>query len=581
MIDLAVFFTAPKDPNHRRYEALRAFYYEGKTADEISGLFGYTTSTVYSLARDFGHLFENGDPVRSFFVLPQIGRRRKTPENDTYMLIIDLRKKYLSVPDIKAVLDSLNHDVSERYVSNVVNREGFGRLPRRNTAQRTEALNAVEINAEKSRLLSLKKVEFQSHNAIGLLCFLPYIEKYGIDKLIKSTPFPQTKTIPRLNSILSFLALKLSNVRRYTSDNIWCMDRGLGLFAGLNVLPKTSWFSSYSNRVTRKTNRQFLKRLHKTLVNSSMVSNTANIDFTSIPYWGDDSHLENNWAGTRNKALPSILAAIAQDPDTGVITYGDTTVRHNNKDDVAVEFLDFYNRSNKQKLSYLVFDSKFTTYQNLKKLDRRNVKFLTIRRRGKKIVDRLNSLDRSFWKKIRVPSAGGKTRLLKVLDEEVFLKEYNGDIRQISITGHGRIKPAIILTNDLDLKTEEIVRKYARRWLVEKNISEQIEFFHLNRVSSSMVIKVDFDLTMTILAHNLYRFIAQDIDGYADATAVTLFEQFIQNGGDIKVTESEVVVNLKKKRNLPGLLTAMESFHGTKIPWLAQRKILFLGATRS
>jgi hypothetical protein len=312
-----------------------------------------------------------------------------------------------------------------------------------------------------------------------------------------------------------------------------------------------------------------------------MVSSTANIDFTSIPYWGDDSHLENNWAGTRNKALPSILAAIAQDPDTGVITYGDTTIRHNNKDNVAVEFLDFYNHSNTHKLSYLVFDSKFTTYQNLKKLDRRNVKFLTIRRRGKNIVNRLNSLDSSAWKKIRVPSAGGKTRLLKVLDEKVFLKEYNGDIRQISITGHGRIKPAIILTNDLDLKTEEVVRKYARRWLVEKNISEQIEFFHLNRVSSSMVIKVDFDLTMTILAHNLYRLMAQDLEGYTDATAVTLFEKFIQNGGDIKVNKSEVVVDIKKKRNLPGLLTAMESFQGIKIPWLNQRKIFFRGATRS
>ncbi len=581
MTNLSAFFTAPKDPNQRRYEALRAFYYEGKTAEEVSGLFGYTISTVYSITRDFSCLFEKGDPVRSFFVLPHLGRKMKKPENFTDDMIIDLRKKYLSVPDIKAVLDSLNHDVSERHVFNVVNREGFGRLPRRNDAQRTQALNAVEISAEKSTLLSLEEVEFQSHNAIGLLCFMPYIKKYGIDKLIKSTSFPQTKTIPRLNSVLCFLALKLSNVRRYTSDDIWCMNRGLGLFASLNVLPKASWFSSYSNRVTRKTNRQFMRGLHKILVNNNRVSDTANIDFTSIPYWGDDSHLENNWAGTRNKALPSILAVIAQDPDTGVITYGDTTVRHNNKDDVAVEFLDFYNHSSTHKLSYLVFDSKFTTYQNLSKLNRRDVKFLTIRRRGKNIVERLNSLDGSSWKKIRVPSAGGKTRLLKVFDEEVILDGYEGDIRQISITGHGRIKPAIILTNDFDLKTDEVVRKYARRWLVEKNISEQIEFFHLNRVSSSMVIKVDFDLTMTILAHNLYRLLAQDLDGYADATAITIFEKFIQNGGDIKVTETEVLVDMKKKRNLPGLLTAMESFQGTKIPWLDKRKIVFRGATRS
>ncbi len=74
----------------------------------------------------------------------------------------------------------------------------------------------------------------------------------------------------------------------------------------------------------------------------------------------------------------------------------------------------------------------------------------------------------------------------------------------IAIFGSGRIKPALIITNDFDLSIEHIVRKYARRWIVEKTISEQIEFFHLNRLSSAMVIKVDFDLTMSILAYNLY-----------------------------------------------------------------------------
>jgi hypothetical protein len=90
--------------------------------------------------------------------------------------------------------------------------------------------------------------------------------------------------------------------------------------------------------------------------------------------------------------------------------------------------------------------------------------------------------------------SGNKKRTLNVLDEKTELKGYGGDIRQISITGNGKIKPAIIITNEFDLSAELLVRKYAKRWLVEKSISEQISFFHLNNVSSSMVIKVDFDL---------------------------------------------------------------------------------------
>jgi hypothetical protein len=77
----------------------------------------------------------------------------------------------------------------------------------------------------------------------------------------------------------------------------------------------------------------------------------------------------------------------------------------------------------------------------------------------------------------------------------------------VIITEHGRTKPALIITNDFELPVEKAVRKYCRRWLVEKGIAEQINFFHLNRVSSSIVIKVDFDLVMTILAHYIYIYI--------------------------------------------------------------------------
>ncbi len=106
------------------------------------------------------------------------------------------------------------------------------------------------------------------------------------------------------------------------------MDRGLGLSARLNVLPKSAWCTSYSSRVTRRMNRAFLKKLNEKWVEYDLLSDTANLDFTTVPYWGDDSHPENNRSGKRNKALPGILAVLAQDPDSGIITYGDTNIRH-------------------------------------------------------------------------------------------------------------------------------------------------------------------------------------------------------------------------------------------------------------
>ena len=213
----------------------------------------------------------------------------------------------------------------------------------------------------------------------------------------------------------------------------------------------------------------------------------------------------------------------------------------------------------------------------MRKLDKRQIKFLTIRRRGKQIVDRITSLPASDKHKIRVVRAGGTTRTVFVHDEKIFLKGYGKEIRQIAITGHGKIKPALLITNDFELPVEAAVRKYCRRWLVEKTISEQSEFFHLNRVSSSLVIKVDFDLTMTILTHNLYRLLARDLERYTQLTATRLYEKFILNTGEIDITDDAIQVKLRKKRHLPVLLTAMQQFNHLHYPHLDNKKLLFSG----
>lgn len=570
------FFKNPQNTVQKQYEALRAFYVEKCSGEEIAKRFGYTINSFYSLTRDFKKHLSQGTPAEYFFYSKVAGRKPKDESGKTNQMIVELRKKYLSVPEIKAVLDAQGYSISERNIYNVINKEGFARLPRRNNFTREKAGVALKIDAPKSYMLDFFSETFSSQNSLGILCLLPYIQNYGIDRLIQQSDYPETSSISKLSSILSFVALKLSNVRRYSADDFWCMDRGLGLFAGLNVLPKTGWYTSYSHRVTRSMNRDFLKGIQSIMLQNGLLSDTANLDFTTIPYWGDDSHLENNWSGTRNKALASISAVLAQDPDSGIITYGDTTIRHDNQSDVAIEFLDFYNSDGSDTIKYLAFDSKFTTYANLAKLGK-DIKFLTIRRRGKKIIDELDQKSPSSWKKVRVTMANGKGRNLKVNDEKLFLKDYGGELRQIAITGHGKIKPALLITNDFEKPCATLIRKYTRRWLVEKGISEQIEFFHLNKVSSSMVIKVDFDLTMSILAHNLLRLFAMDITGYSHNSDYTLYKKFLSMAGSVKIETDEVAVNLKKKRHLPALLSVMEQFQDININILGKRRLKILG----
>ena len=378
------FFSQPQNLFQKQYEALRMFYFEKKPAKEVAEKFGYTYRGFTTLTYNFSKKLKENKPENIFFREFKKGKHQETQTTGTRELIIEMRKKYYSVEDIKVVLDAQNKQVSSKTIYNIISSEGFARLPRRSRLVKKQ-LEEIKITPAKSVSLDLSKETFTSSSA-GILSLLPYIKKYGIDTLIENSDYPQSKQIGKMNSILSFIALKASDIRRYTSDNMWCMDRGLGLFAGLNVLPKAAWFSSYSHRVTGGMNLSFLKSLHNKWTSEGLLGDTVNLDFTTVPYWGNNEHLENNWSGKRNKALPSMLAVLAQDSDTGIIDYGDTNVMHENESAVVLEFLDFY-RSGTDKgknLKYLIFDSKFTNYENLSKLDDDNVKFITIRKRGKK-----------------------------------------------------------------------------------------------------------------------------------------------------------------------------------------------------
>jgi len=576
------FFLSPNSVAQKQYEALRMYFVEKKTAKEVARKFGYKHRGFTTIVTEFNKKLKNRSGDDLFFTAAQRGRRKTKEVFAANDVVVELRKKYHSVEEIKAILDGKGLNISEKTIYNIIKQEGFSRLPRR-TKLVKQNLEFPKIKADKSYWLTFKPEKFKGTSA-GVLCLLPYIEQYGISEAILQSDYPKTKSIDKLSSILSFVALKSSNVRRYSSDDRWCMERGLGLFAGLNVLPKAAWYTSYSDRVTTEMNIKFLKSLHKIWSENGLLGDTANLDFTTIPYWGDDDHLENNWSGKRSKALSSMLAVLAHDPDTGIINYGNTNVMHKGESDEVLEFLDFYKTGTSEKnnkLRYIVFDSKFTKYENLKKLDNDHIMFMTIRRRGKNIVERLEKIPAKMRKTIRVEMAGNKKRTLKVFDEEVYLKGYEGTIRQISITGHGKIKPAIIITNDFDLPVEQVVRKYAKRWIVEKAISEQIDFFYLNLVSSSMVIKVDFDLTMSVLTHNLFRLMALDLERYSYIADQSLYGKFLDNSADIEIENNKINVHLKKKRNLPAILQAMQKYKSIKYKWLNNLNVEFYGASYS
>jgi hypothetical protein len=575
MDELARFFLRPQQGLHKRYELLRALCVEKLPAKEVAARFGYSVYTVNALKRDFGQAIRSGQ-LPEFFLSPTAGRKRREDRHQLARHIISLRKQNYSILDIKGALEALGHQVSHDFIHRVLVEDGFTRLPRRTVIEKRKGAVST-LRAPRSQSIDWQAEmgkRYHSERGIGLLAFLPLVAKLKVYQWIEQAGYPETTELSRSQSVLSFLALKLAGYERYSHDDLWAMDRSLGLFAGLNVLPKDASLSSYSHRVDRKMNRRFLLAMFRTFQHEGLLSGFVNLDFTAIPHWGDASVLENHWSGKRGKALKSVLALVCQDPDSGILCYSDAEINHYRKPECVLEFVDFW-KTQGENPKCLIFDSKFTTYENLVKLDHDGVKFITLRQRGKNLLDQVDTFSPDSWQQVSLTGTDRKYPKVKVHDSIVELPRVKYPFRQLIVTGHGREKPAFIITNDRQRQTAQIISQYGRRWLVEKGISEQIDFFHLNSLSSSIVVKVDFDLTLTLAAHNLCRTMALMLEGHQWETSKSLNAKFFANGGAFEIADDRIHVYLKKKRHLPTLMETLKNIGPTRIPWLQNRFLEF------
>lgn len=570
------FFVTPRNPTHKLYEALRAFYVDRLSAADVARKFGWSTRYFNKLRSQFHRAVATGNPPH-FFLEKTRGPTAVSLEEPVKDLIIALRKKAYSILDIQAVLQAQGRSVSLRRIHAVLTTHGFPRLPKRRQQekQRTHLPQIIQPPKVSPLDLSVQAPHRVTTRYGGVFFFLPFITQLNLTAIIRQAQYPATHQLAAHHYLLSLLFLKLLDKERLSHIDDVNLDRGAGLFVGLNGLPKSSAISAYAYKTDRHRNHRFLTGLYHAVQQVTPFSGDIALDFTAIPHWGDASVLERNWNGARGKALKSVLALVALDQGTGLLPYGTTEITHKDKNDAIFEFVDFWKETSHQPLQCLIFDSKFTTYENLSRLNGDGIKFITLRRRGTTLVQQANALPKSRWKALRLDSLSRKHPTVSVHEAQITLHGYEGTLRQLIITNHGHRQPAFLITNDFHSTQKAIVTKYARRWLVEKSISEQIHFFHLNLLSSSVVIKVDLDLTMTIAAHTLYRMLARTLSGFEQAEAKTIFRRFIDTTADIEIDYPTLRIKVLKKAHYP-ILFEEEVFQTSHtVPWLNNVNVVF------
>jgi hypothetical protein len=569
LTDPAQVFLQPANPTHRQYEALRAFFVDKLPSKEAARRFGYSEGSFRVLVYHFRQNLS-----RPFFLPPAKGPQQAPKSDPVRDHIVQARKQNLSIYDIQRLLQDQGHSLSPAYIGIILKQEGFTRLPRRADEERPDHPQPERAPVADVQQLDLSPRQFRTQFG-GLFLFVPYLSEVAWNEIFARNGFPGSKMISAAHAIRALLGLKLYGSARHSHVMSEVFDPGLALFAGLNCIPKRSFLTEYSSRIVPAAYPKAMRRWFDTLKALGLPRGESfDLDFHTIPFHGEDALLQKHYVSKRSRRQKGLLAFVAQDAETHVFCYGNAQVRKENQNDEVLRFVAFWKKRTGKLPRELIFDSKLTTYANLAKLAEQDIDFITLRRRSHSMLQEVWALPDSAWRQIHLEGVSRIYRDPQVIDQRIELKDYPRPIRQIIVRELGHEEPTFLLTNQLTRSAPKLIERYARRMIIENNIQDGIDFFHMDALSSAVPMKVDCDLQLTLMGSSLYRLLGNEIgQGYERAKSRTLFRNFIDAHANIDISEQEITVRFQKRAHNPLLLKAGFDKKHPAIPWLGNKKL--------
>lgn len=566
------FFLHPQKTLHKHYEALRCFFIERLPSHSVARRFGYSPGAFRVLCHQFRH-----DPAKreNFFKDVSHGPQTAPVRDRVRDLAVAMRKKNLSVYDIQRSLHEAGHSISINALSVLMREEGFARLPRRRDEERPSTIKPEDAQVADVRALDLSPRTFRTRVG-GLFFFIPLMRQISLSKVVNALDLPGSAKIPTEQAIRSLLALKLICKERKSHVMDMVFDQGIALFAGLNVVPKRSYLAAYSSSVDHASCLRLMEGWFDHVQQAGLHRGSSiDLDFHSVAANTQEEPLEKHYVPSRGHSQKGILIFVARDATERVLCYANAGVTKNDQETEVLRFAQFWKRRTGSFPEELVFDSRLTTYRQLDELNKMGIRFLTLRRRSRKMLGEIWSTPASAWNRITLRSLTRSFRTPKVLDQRITLSDYQGQLRQVTVTDLGHEDPTVILTNNFKIECPSLVTRYAQRMIIENGISEAIQFFHIDSLSSMVGMKVDFDLQITLIASSLYRLMAKSIGReYQKVTAKKLFRNLLDVSASVTIDERKVTVLIDKRAHNPYLVASGLAKEPTPMPWFAGRHLV-------
>lgn len=383
--------------------------------------------------------------------------------------------------------------------------------------------------------------------------------------------------VPATSALLSLLALKLIDKERHSHISDFNFDEALGLFAGLNIVPKSTFATDYSYRTVREHQQQLLAGwISRLLPHLDPKPDAFSLDFHSIPHRGADNGLENHYVPMRGKAVPSVLTFFAQAVKSRLLCYSDATIDRDQAAGQLLKFVAFCQSILGADPAWVYFDSRLTTYAEINRLNARGkTSFITIRRRGVRILRGLAEQPASTWRRTVIDTPHRRHRNIRYLEQTIRVADYKGDLRQIAVTGLGRDQPTLFLTNNFDETARQLITRYTSRNGIEDSLGSSVNFFHLDCLASEVPLNVDLDAALTVLANGCYRWLASELQGFTEAKPKRLCRKIVETGGTVCITEKQIHVHFQKRAHNPILRQAALDTKAGVIPWAGGKTLRF------
>lgn len=563
---LARFFRQPASPKQHRYEAVRAVVIDGMTIEEAAEKFNYAESSLRVI------LQRSASAPHELF--PTVARKMRSGKisGDVRRRTVRMRNKGMSAREICGALNTEGVDVSTRTIERILVDMGFPKLNRR-TNKELGISGKNTIIPDAARAIDFDKLRKFSVDCpvAGVFFFLPYIIESGVIDIVEKCRLPESSVIGARQAALSMLLLKLVGQERLSHISQYDREIGFGVFTGLTVPPKPTYMNTYSCRCSeyelmdfQKEIVRLLKKRHPHMYESGCV----NLDFHSIPHYGDESEMEKVWCGARGKAMKGANTVFAQDSASNTVVYTRTEIKRSDEAQEVKRFLAYWREVKGEVDDTLVFDCKFTTYSVLDELSNDGVKFITLRKRHAALRKKTEAVPKENWERVYLPIPKRKRKRVSVFEETVKLRGCENEFRQITVKDHGRVNPTYVLLNDFDAPLKDVLLIYAKRWHVEQKLAEMVSFFNLNALSSPLMVRIHFDILWTLVADSLYHIFAADLKRFELCLAPTIFKKFVNMPGRVVYDGQNFQIKIRKRSHTPVLLGVDKLRGPITVPWL-------------